>query len=136
MASFHDIADKAGPGRSVVGWKLPEDDRRRLLDRFSPRYARTVADHVTLAARVASDTRPPDDVDAVVVGHADDGQGVEALAVAVEGSRARPDGSTFHITWSLAKGRMAKESNDVLASRGWTSLEEPIPIHLVGARFP
>jgi hypothetical protein len=136
MASIHEIAETARPGHSVVGWKLPAGDRKRLLERFDPRFARTIADHVTLTAKVAADTSPPPDTMAQVIGHSDDGQGVEALVVAIDGSPARPDGSTFHITWSLAKGRHAKESNDVLAARGWTPLEAPIAIRLVGARLP
>ena len=136
MPSIHQIADEARPGNSVVGWKLPADDRERLLDRFAPKFARTVADHVTLAAKVANDTPLPDDTAAQVIGHTDDGEGVEALVVSIAGSPARPDGSTFHITWSLAEGRRAKESNDVLAARGWTRLDEPIAISLTGARFP
>ena len=30
-----------------------------------------------------------------------------------------PDGSTYHITWSLGPGRKARESNDVLRDQGW-----------------
>ena len=41
-------------------------------------------------------------------------QGVEAMVVTIDGDTARPDGSTFHITWSLGDGRRARESNDVL----------------------
>lgn len=64
-----------------------------------------------------------------VVGRADDGEGVEALVVAIGGSTNRPDGSTWHITWSLAPGREARESNDVIAAQGWERCD-PIPITL------
>ena len=37
----------AKPG-SVIGWKLPSDERDILLRRFPPRYDNTIADHVTL----------------------------------------------------------------------------------------
>lgn len=134
--SIRQVVVTAKPGHTVVGWKLPQADRSALLERFKPMYALLVADHVTLASRVAADTSLPDDTEALVIGHVDDGQGVEALVVSIDGSPARPDGSTFHITWSLAPGRQAKESNDVLAARGWTSLEQPILIRLAGARFP
>jgi hypothetical protein len=33
------------------------------------------------------------------------------------------DGSTCHITWSLAGGRTGVESNDVIFKRGWTTVE-------------
>lgn len=35
---------------TVTGWKLPDDERERLLERFQPRYARTIAHHLTLAS--------------------------------------------------------------------------------------
>ena len=114
----------------IFGWKLDEADRRRLLERFPPAYAQLVADHVTLGRsdRYAS----PSAVLAEVVGRADDGAGVEALVVRLGGSTERPDGSIYHITWSLdpAKGRRAQESNEVLRERGWTALGEAIPIRL------
>ncbi|WP_324808772.1 hypothetical protein SH584_04130 [Sphingomonas sp. LY29] len=131
MDQIHQIVAAARPGNTVVGWKLPKADRRLLLHK----YARSIADHVTLAAKVAADTPLPDDTDAFVIGHVDDIQGLEALVVSIEGSPARPDGSTFHITWSLAPGRQAKESNDVLAAMPWTSLEQPISIRLIGGRL-
>ncbi|MEA1073298.1 hypothetical protein [Sphingomonas sp. LY160] len=135
MDQIHQIVAAARPGNTVVGWKLPKADRRLLLQFFNHKYARSIADHVTLAAKVAADTPLPDDTDAFVIGHVDDRQGLEALVVSIEGSPARPDGSTFHITWSLAPGRQAKESNDVLAAMPWTSLEQPISIRLIGGRL-
>jgi hypothetical protein len=54
--------------------------------------------------------------------------------VELNGTTARPDGGTYHITWSLAPGRDARESNDVIAAKGWTPYER-IAIHLKPARF-
>ena len=65
-----------------------------------------------------------------MVGEADDGAGVQALVVAIGGTTDRPDGSTYHITWSLGPGRAAKESDDVIRDRGWTALAQPVPIRL------
>lgn len=135
MTKPETIVAEARPGGDVVGWKLAADDRARLLDRFAPRYAQTVADHVTLAAKVAADTPLPDAVSAEVVGRTDDGKGVEALVVAIAGATDRPGGGTYHITWSLGPGRKPKESNDVLRAQGWTALDEPLPIALAPARF-
>lgn len=69
---------------------------------------------------------------AVVIGRADDGEGVEALVVAIAGSCDRWDGSAYHITWSLAEGREAKESNDVIARYGWQPVEGVPHIGLIG----
>lgn len=112
-----------------VGWKVDRDDRQRLLERFPPRYERAVADHVTLKGQADEAALPPA-VDCVIVGRADDEAGVEAMVVEIDGFTARPDGSTFHITWSLAPGRRAVESNDVIASRRWTALNERAPVRV------
>jgi len=119
----------------VAGWKLPSEERERLLERFPPKYERTVADHVTLNAGASAETPLPRQFDAEVVGRADDGDSLECLVVAVGGTTDRPDGSTYHITWSLGPGRKAKESNDVLRDRGWERLDRPIPVQLDPARF-
>jgi len=55
--------------------------------------------------------------------------------VELDGTTDRPDGSTYHITWSLGPGREAVESNDVLGDKGWTPIDRPIPIELRPARF-
>jgi len=68
-------------------------------------------------------------------GRGDDGRGVECLVVELDGTTDRPDGSTYHITWSLGPGRKARESNDVLRERGWNRLAEPIAVTLEPARF-
>jgi hypothetical protein len=124
----------AKPG-TVIGWKLPAGERSRLLDRFHPKYANVVADHVTLRTGANSSTPLPSRVQAQVVGRADDGESLECLVVELDGSTDRPDGSTYHITWSLGPGRSARESNEVLKQRGWTRLDDPIPVALDPARF-
>ena len=119
-----------------VGWKLDPEQRKELLQQFPPRYRKAVADHVTLKAGVGAEEKLPAEVQADIVGRVDDGRGVEALVVRVDGTTDRPDGSTYHITWSLEEGRRAKESNDVIAERGWQALELPMPVMLTPARFP
>jgi hypothetical protein len=79
--------------------------------------------------------RAPSEQHGEIVGRIDDGEGVEALVVSLGGTTDRPDGSTYHITWSLSPGRRAKESNDVIAKLGWTPIELPMPVRLVPARF-
>lgn len=124
----------ARPG-TVIGWKLPPDERERLLQRFAPKYEQVVADHVTLRPGATPDTPLPGNVEAQVIGRADDGESLECLVVELDGTTDRPDGSTYHITWSLGPERRAVESNDVLRDRGWQSFQDPIPIELVPARF-
>ena len=118
-----------------IGWALPPDERERLLARFPPRYPQVVADHVTL--KLGHTIMLPGETYGEVVGEADDGRGVQALVVRIGGTTDRPDGSTYHMTWSLGPGRRAKESNDVIRGYGWRPLAAPIPVqlrpHLFGA---
>ena len=124
----------AKPG-TVTGWKLPEVERELLMRRFPPKYEKVVADHVTLRVGATPDTPLPNKPQAQVVGRADDGSSLECLVVELDGVTDRPDGSTFHITWSLGPHRNPRESNDVLRDQGWTYIEAPIPVDLEPARF-
>lgn len=126
----------AGPRTSgYVGWALPGDERARLLALFPAAYGRMVAHHVTLAHGVPADHPLPAATAGTVVGIADDGAGVQALVVAIGGGTARPDGSAYHITWSLGPGRKPVESNGVIRARGWTPVE-PVPLRLEPRFFP
>ena len=106
-----------------------------LLERFPPKYENVVADHVTLDAGATRGTPLPRKPDARIVGRADDGDSLECLVVEFDGTTDRPDGSTYHITWSLGAGRKARESNDVLRDKGWEHIDAPIPVELEPARF-
>lgn len=121
--------------RPITGWKLDADDREALLARFPPLYARTVADHVTLRFGTDETTPLPTETHGEIVGEADDGQGVQALVVRIGGTTERGDGSRFHITWSLAEGHAAKESNDAIAAHGWRPVAPPLPVRLIPARW-
>lgn len=119
----------------ILGWKIDRQDRARLLARFPPRYAETVADHVTFGRRDEAPAMPRAD-SARVIGRADDGEGVEALVVEVAGTSDRWDGSAYHVTWSLADGREAKESNAVIARCGWTPVDGAPALGLTRAEWP
>jgi hypothetical protein len=134
--SARDAAAQAGHGDIVTGWKLDRAQRKELLQQFPPRYANVVADHVTLQSKASAHAPLPDENLGEIVGRADDGKGVEAMVVRIGGTTDRPDGSVYHITWSLADGRGAQESNDVIAAHGWTELDLPMPVKLRPARFP
>ncbi len=133
--SAAEAVQRKGTGRDVIGWKLDQAERRDLLERFPPVHATAVADHVTLATRAASDAPLPEETVGEIVGRADDGAGVEAMVVAIAGTTDRPGGGTYHVTWSLAAGRRAKESNDVIARGGWERFDQPIALTLIPARF-
>lgn len=136
--SAKEAAQRAGAGDTVIGWALERAQRKELLQQFPPIFPDVVADHVTLASKAAPQAELPCETLGEIVGRIDDGEGVEALVVAIDGTTDRPDGSTYHITWSLdgAKRRQAKESNDVIARLGWTPIDLPMPVKLIPSRWP
>lgn len=134
--SAQEASARAGKGDGVIGWKLDREQRKELLQQFPPRYADPNADHVTLRTEAAEDAALPEETLGEIVGRADDGDGVEAMVVAIGGTTDRPGGGTYHITWSLAPGRKAQESNDILAERDWTPLDLPMPVRLRPERWP
>lgn len=106
---------------TTLGWKLDRRQRIDLLEQFPPAWPDVIADHVTLRARADPEAPLPPPVNAAIVGSVDDGAGLQAMVVTIDGTTDRPDGSTYHITWSLdcARGRQPVESNMVIAERGW-----------------
>lgn len=134
--SARDAAAGAGDGDGVVGWKLDREQRKELLQQFPPKYRNPDADHVTLRTEAGEDAPLPQETEGQIVGRADDGRGVEAMVVAIAGTTDRPDGSVYHITWSLEPGRRPQESNDVLAGRDWIEFDLPMPVKLEPSRWP
>jgi hypothetical protein len=122
---------------AVTGWKLDREERERLLERFLPEWPDVIADHVTLDAEADRNDPLPQAASAEIVGGINDDEGLQAMVVAIDGSTDRPDGSTYHITWSLdrKRGRKAVQSNNVIARRGWRPLDNPVPIRIIPARF-
>jgi hypothetical protein len=118
---------------TYTGWLLDERDRAHLLGIFFPEYPNVRAHHVTLAM---GEHALPTATAGTVVGIVDDGLGVEALVVAIEGSTQRPDGRHYHITWSIdeAMNRKSHHSNDVIAEHGWTPVW-PFDIRLIPMVF-
>ena len=118
----------------IIGWKLNPRDRDELLRRFPPRYDNVVADHITFGPSAGFTL--PDVTVAEVVGIADDGMGVQALVAELGGTTDRPSGGTFHITWSLAEGREAVESNEAIKQCGWDHVGETPKVRLEPASWP
>ncbi|MFD1626017.1 hypothetical protein [Azospirillum griseum] len=112
-----------------TGWELPEAERARLLALFPARYACVIAHHITLEHGVPYGHPLPYPVGAEVIATVDDEAGMQALIVALNGATDRPDGSTFHITWSLEPGRHPVEANTVIHEFGWRPVE-PVAIQV------
>lgn len=107
---------------------LDEHSRNLLKKRFPPKYPEFIGHHITYKFGVAKDTVPPSDPSSVnVIGYADE-DGLEALVVSIDNSSERPDGSIYHITWSLdrSEGKKPVHSNK-LVKRGFKKIH-PIKI--------
>lgn len=115
-----------------TAYVLDAKSRRELSKHFPPKYPETVGHHVTVKFGVSKDTPTPRPAELKVVGYADDGEGLEALVVSVDGKTVRPDGGIYHITWSLdrSKGRKPVHSNE-LVKRGH-ELDQTYPIKTTG----
>jgi hypothetical protein len=122
--------------KGYLGWELPLEIRDALLEKFPPNYPNVVAHHCTLKFGVGANAPLPTETSAVVVGVADDNNGVQALVLSIAGTTTRPDGSTYHITWSLNSGRKPVESNTVIQRFGWTPASPFTRIPLIPKFFP
>ena len=134
--SAQEAHDRSGSGSIATGWKLDREQRKELLQQFPPKYRNVDADHVTLTTKSSEDAPLPEETHGEIVGRVDDGRGVEAMVVSIVGTTDRPDGSTYHITWSLEPGREAQESNDVLRTEPWVMFDLPMPVKLAPSRWP
>ena len=102
-------------GKMYTAYVLSEKSRNELKKRFPPKFQDFIGHHITEKFGVPSDTKPPEAKDAKVVGYVND-DSLEALVVSLDGTTKRSDGSTYHITWSLDKGKGRKpvDSNKLL----------------------
>lgn len=119
-----------------VGWELPKDQRDYLMRVFMPRFSDIRAHHVTLAYGVPESALLPIDKTGVIVAEVFN-EGVQALVIEIAGTTVRPDGSHYHITWSLDKQNNfeSKMSNTLLKERGFVKAYR-IPIQLTPKFFP
>ncbi len=103
---------------------IAPESRDALLKKHPPQYSEVIAHHVTHSFGVAKGSQPPQHPKNIeVIGHVDDGKGVQAAVVKVDGSEYRPDGKRYHVTISIdrSKGRKPAHSNDVIDNIGYKS---------------
>jgi len=116
-----------------IAFELDETSRRRLAQQFPPKYPELIGHHITYKRNVkrnSTENLPETPKTVNVIGYADDGEGIEALVVSINGSKDRLDGGTYHITWSLDrdKGRKPVDSNNLVATQGFKNVS---PIQIV-----
>lgn len=115
---------------AYTAYVLDDASKNILAERFPPKYPEFIGHHITVEFGVPADTDVPVPANIKVIGYKDSGDGLEALVVSVNGSTRRPDGQTYHITWSLDRSKYSPvDSNGLLrADGGRFTLVRTIPI--------
>lgn len=103
---------------STVCYELDEASKDMLMEKFPPKYPDVKYDHITVCMGGLKAYAPEPAQKVEVVGIADDGNGIEALIVRINGSPLRDDGRPWHITGSLDKSKNAPAEFDVFAKPG------------------
>jgi len=94
---------------------LSDQSRSELEKKFPPKYETFIGHHITVDFGVKAGTAAPEPAELKVLGSKDSGDGLQALVVSVNGNSKRPDGSMYHITWSLDPEKYSpKDSNELL----------------------
>lgn len=115
------------------GYELDKSQRAALLQKFPPLFPDVIAHHITTRFGTNKDDGlPPTPKNAEIIGETvDNNRGIQALVVQINGSVTRPDGSTYHITWSIDRSKGAKpaHSNNVIKEKGYKKVA-PIALKL------
>ena len=111
-----------------TAYVLDNASREQLLAKFPPKYPKEVAHHITVEYPAPENAVAPPAAKVNVVGYVDSGDGLEALVVSVNGKSERPDGKTYHITWSLDPTKYSpKDSNELIQKKKFT-LVRALPV--------
>ena len=117
------------PRKGYIAYTLNDQQRNYLLSTFEPLYSKVIAHHVTWKFGVTDEEVAIANQNGMfeVVGEADSGDGLQALVVQIDDSLERPDGGTFHITWSLEPTKYKPvDSNKLIAEGTWNYLDNPV----------
>jgi hypothetical protein len=112
-----------------TGYFLSAKSREDVLRHFPPKFPRIIAEHVTHIHGV-DETHPlPPAAKIEIYGYACI-DGIEALAVTVDGQKMKPDGRPYHITLSLDPARHSPvDSNNIVREKlGWQDVAVDITI--------
>jgi hypothetical protein len=81
-----------------------------LASTFPAEYPNVYLDHITHKYPDFSSLEP---VDAYIIGYVKN-EYIQAFIVSINGNTIRPDGKTYHITYSVAEGHKPVESNKAI----------------------
>ena len=91
-----------------TGYEIEAGSRQKLASLFPPKYPNFMGHHITEAFGIKDGSVPEQPQKFTVVAHIDNGEDVEGFVVEVDGSSDRPDGGTYHLTWSIDRSNGAK----------------------------
>lgn len=120
-----------------TAYALSEESRRQILAHFPPRFPRVVAEHITHSFGVKPDHPLPPAATIEIYGYACT-DGIEALAVRVNGETHKPDGKPYHITLSFDPSKTAPKEFDLNPHPEKRKAQNYKPLHsnaLVAARI-
>jgi hypothetical protein len=99
---------------TYLAFKISEESRAELLRLFTTSFSKIVCHHVTIEFNLTPEKLRSysfnKDTKVEVVGYAR-GDNIEALAVEINGSNERRDGSFYHVTLSLQPPAKPVDSN-------------------------
>ena len=91
-----------------TGYEIDQDSRSKLAQLYPPKYPNFMGHHITEAFGVKDGSVPEQPQQILVVGYINNGEDVEGFVVEIDGTTARPDGGTYHLTWSIDRSKGAK----------------------------
>ena len=109
--------------KGYLAYNLTDSARGELLARFSPKFSKIIAHHITIAFGVDSSQPLPEVPTQVeVIGYACN-EKIECVVVEIDGKQRRSDGKLFHITLSHNDEAKPVMSNDLLMDKGFEPVE-------------
>lgn len=100
---------------STICYELDKESKAMLMAKFPPKYPDVRYDHVTIKMGGLGAKVPEPAQKVEVVGIADDGNGIEAFIVRVDGTPMRKDGRAWHITASFDSSKNAPAVFDIFS---------------------
>lgn len=113
-----------------TGYELTKESRERLREAFPPKYPEMLGHHITEEFGVKDPQKIPEQPGEIkVIGYVDEGNGLEGLLVSIDGNTRRPDGSLYHITWSIDRSKGYKPFHTNKYIKNAVPLTSPININ-------
>lgn len=113
-----------------TGYLISKLSRKQVRSMYPEKYNQFVGHHITHQFGVyENEAIMPEDSIVRLIGYADSRDGIECFVAEVNGTTVRPDGGTYHLTWSFdpQSGYKPKHSNDLLRRGEWENID-PINI--------